>query len=156
MTRELAAAGYLVVLGLMSDQPEEMDRTITSILSRRPDGLILTSAEASTQIRERLKAAKVTVIETWDLPARPVDVAIGFSHEEVGRAVARLAADKGRRSPLVITADSRRALARMQGFLDEAAKIGLGPVRCDVSAHTVSGAINGAGGSPEPWRTGSA
>ena len=66
MTRELAAAGYLVVLGLMSDQPEEMDRTITSILSRRPDGLILTSAEASAQIRKRLKAAKVTVIETWD------------------------------------------------------------------------------------------
>ena len=144
MTRELAAAGYLVVLGLMSDQPEEMDRTITSILSRRPDGLILTSAEASAQIRERLKAAKVTVIETWDLPARPVDVAIGFSHEEVGRAVARLAADKGRRSPLVITADSRRALARMKGFVDEAAKLGLGPVRCDVSAHAASGAINGA------------
>jgi LacI family transcriptional regulator, gluconate utilization system Gnt-I transcriptional repressor len=144
MTRELAAAGYLVVLGLMSDQPEEMDRTITSILSRRPDALILTSAESSTQIRKRLKAAEVTVIETWDLPPRPIDLAIGFSHEAVGRALARLVAEKGRRSPLIITADSRRALARMQGFLKEAQELGLEPVRCDVSAHSTSGAINGA------------
>lgn len=143
MTRELAAAGYLVVLGLMSDRAEEMDRTITSILSRRPDGLILTSAEATAQIRNRLKAAKVTVIETWDLPARPIDVAIGFSHEDVGRAVARLVADKGRRSPLLITADTRRAVARMEGFVDEARRLGLDPVRCDVSAYSASGAING-------------
>jgi LacI family gluconate utilization system Gnt-I transcriptional repressor len=143
MTRELAAAGYLVVLGLMSDRADEMDRTITSILSRRPDGLILTSAESSVQIRKRLKAAKVTVIETWDLPARPVDVAIGFSHEEVGRAVARLVAEKGYRSPLLITADSRRALARMQGFVDEAVELGLGPVLSDVTSYAASGTING-------------
>lgn len=144
MTRELAAAGYLVVLGLMSDDPDEMDRTLTSILARRPDALILTSAEFSGSLRKRLKAAKVTVIETWDLPARPIDVAIGFSHEEVGRALARLVAAKGRRAPLFITADSRRALARMEGFVFESRKMGLGTVLCDISPHSASGAINGA------------
>ena len=142
MTRELAAAGYLVVLGFLSEDADEMERTITQLLARRPDGLILTSAESSILVRRRLKASQVTVIETWDLPARPLDVAIGFSHLAVGRAVGEMVIGKGYRRPLIITADTKRAKARLQGVQEAFAAIGVEP-QCDLAPVGGAGAVNG-------------
>jgi LacI family gluconate utilization system Gnt-I transcriptional repressor len=157
MTQALAAAGYLVVLGLTRGGPAEMDATITSLLARRPDGLILTSAERSAKVRKRLREAAVTVIETWDLPARPIDVAIGFSHTAAGRALAEFVLASGRRRPLVITSNLPRALARLEGFRAVLRERGLPEPACDMRS-VDSFSINGrerlaahldAGGRPD-------
>jgi len=37
-------------------------------------------------VRGRLRRAGVPVVETWDLTARPIDMAVGFGNEEAGRA----------------------------------------------------------------------
>lgn len=128
----LASAGYLVVLGLTGYEADLTDATVTSLLARRPDALILTSAPADARTRARLRRSRVTVIETWDLPAKPLDIAIGFSHREAGRALGDFVAQRGYRRPLVITHGLARGQARMEGFLERCAELHLtGPV-CDV------------------------
>jgi LacI family gluconate utilization system Gnt-I transcriptional repressor len=45
----------------------------------------------------RLLAAGIPVVETWDLTPTPIDMLVGFSHVEVGRAVAHYLHAKGHR-----------------------------------------------------------
>jgi LacI family transcriptional regulator, gluconate utilization system Gnt-I transcriptional repressor len=45
--------------------------------------------------RRRLLASGIPVVETWDLTPTPIDMLVGFSHAEVGRAVARSCTRKG-------------------------------------------------------------
>ena len=141
MTLELASAGYMVVLGLARGEAE-MSETLNALLARRPDGLILTSSEQSPAIRRRLKTSGVTVIEIWDLPLRPLDVTIGFSHEAAGRAIADYVVGRGYRRALVISSNLPRARLRMKGFVDGCRDHGLEPPACDVR-ETDSFSING-------------
>jgi LacI family gluconate utilization system Gnt-I transcriptional repressor len=118
MIKEFATAGFFAVMSLTSQDASEMSGIVDSILSRRPDGVVIAAAEVSAPARRRLKKSGVTVVETWDLPRRPLDVAIGFSQEAVGQAVAQLVIDKGYRAPLVISTENRRAMARLRGFVE--------------------------------------
>jgi LacI family transcriptional regulator, gluconate utilization system Gnt-I transcriptional repressor len=118
MTDELAAAGYSVLLGLSGQEDEHLDAVLRSVLGRRPDGIILTGAVTEPETRARLKAAGTPIIETWAMPDDPIDMAVGFSHEEVGRALAARVVETGRRRPLVLAAEGRRSGARMQGFAE--------------------------------------
>jgi LacI family gluconate utilization system Gnt-I transcriptional repressor len=124
MIRSLGAAGYSVILGLASEGQERVAQAVTSMLSRRPEGVILTAMEEDVQTRQRLAASGVTVIETWGLPKDPIDVAVGFSHLKVGRAMAEFALAKGYRRPLVLTQGYSRARARMKGVVDTFRKHG--------------------------------
>ena len=132
ISRALASAGYLVVLGLTGYESEGADATITSLLSRRPDALILTSAPADARTRARLRRAHLTVIETWDLPRKPLDVAIGFSHWDAGRALADFVVERGFGRPLVITHGLSRGRARMEGFLERCRELRVRAPSCDV------------------------
>ncbi len=132
----LASAGYLVVLGLTGYESQGADTTITSLLSRRPDALILTSAPADARTRARLQRARLTVIETWDLPRKPLDVAIGFSHWDAGRALADYIFERGFGRPLVITHGLPRGRARMDGFLERCQELHVRRPFCDVCVTT--------------------
>ena len=134
MSLTLGAAGYLVVLGITGYDPQGMNDAVTSLLSHRPDALILTSSPADPAIRRRLRGARLTIIETWDLPRTPVDVAIGFSHRRAGQALAEFVRDQGYRRPLIMTHALRRGRARMEGFLEYWRKHDLPQPVCDVSS----------------------
>jgi len=116
MTDELSANGYHVFLALTGNRNEHMADMLDSVLGRRPDGLILTGGGVSKAVRQRLQSERPLVIETWDLPDDPIDMAVGFSHEAVGRAVGAYAIEKGYRRPFLISANGARALARRYGF----------------------------------------
>lgn len=116
LTDTLAATGYSVMLGLTGAHEEHADRQILSIIGRRPEGIILTGPTLPLEARRRLQGAEITVIETWDLPAEPIDLVVGFSHEAVGRAIAAHALAIGRRRAFVASATGVRALARRYGF----------------------------------------
>lgn len=116
LTDTLAAQGYSVMLGLTGAHEEHAERQILSIIGRRPEGIILTGATLAAQVRQRLKGSEITTIETWDLPADPIDLVVGFSHEAVGRALAAHALATGRRRAFVASATGVRALARRYGF----------------------------------------
>jgi len=118
MTDELSAAGYHVFLGLIGLRNEHIGPVLDSVLGRRPDGLILTGAALTPELRRRLLTSGPPVIETWDLPADPLDMAVGFSHEAVGRAVAAYALERGYKRPFLVSADGVRSGARRKGFID--------------------------------------
>lgn len=124
MAEALSADGYVVMLGLTGSDDGRAPALIEAALARRADGIILTGGVSDPKLRARLEADDATIIETWNLPDRPIDVAVGFSHAAVGQAVARFAQERGYRRPYLLTADSRRALARRDGFLTTWAQFG--------------------------------
>ncbi len=114
----LAVEGYQVLLGL-SGYPETVgeEELVRAVLSRRPDALYLTGTFHSAATRRQLRAARIPIVETWDLSRKPIDMAVGFSHAAVGEAVARLLVAKGHRRFATISAGDERALIRRDAFV---------------------------------------
>ncbi|WP_158044793.1 LacI family DNA-binding transcriptional regulator [Skermanella pratensis] len=122
LTDRLGEAGYQVLLGLSGYPAAREDDLLSAILSRRPDGIFLTGIRHSTETRQRLLAAKIPVVETWDYTPTPIDVLVGFSHDKVGRAVAAHLLAKGYRRFGYVGADDERAAERQRGFLSALAE----------------------------------
>ncbi len=130
MTGRLASAGFQVMLGLSGYAPGDINPMLEQILSRRPDGIILTGFAGQSAFRKRLRATGITVIETWELPARPLDIAVGFSHAQIGATLADFAADRGYRQVGLVTADGPRATLRSDAFRRRYAGLGLPEPHC--------------------------
>ncbi|MBP8007452.1 MAG: substrate-binding domain-containing protein, partial [Burkholderiales bacterium] len=79
-------------------------------------------------VRGRLRRAGAPVVETWDLTARPIDMAVGFRNDEAGRAAAHYLIAKGRRSLAFIGGPDDRSAKRLAGFRDTARECGTGEV----------------------------
>ena len=129
-SKPLRDAGYQVLLG-ESGYPEASEQTLVSaILSRRPDGILLTGVNHSADCRRLLLAAKIPLVETWDLTPSPLDVVVGFSHERLGAAVADFAVRKGYRRVATLSASDRRAKYREAALLGRLAELGIQEISC--------------------------
>lgn len=117
LTEALDAQGYQLILGQMGYDHAREERLITTMMARRPDGFVVIGKLSSAAARRQLRAIGVPVVETWDLMPDPVDMAVGFSHEQVGRAVAEHFLDRGLTRLAVATGDDDRAQSRLAGFL---------------------------------------
>lgn len=95
ITDELEATGLQLLLGYTDYSAEREERLIVSMLRRRPEGIILTGGSHTTRARKLLKAAGIPVIETWDLPADPIDQVVGFSNSDAMAMLVRALAEKG-------------------------------------------------------------
>ena len=62
-------------------------------------------------MRQRLISANIPIVETWDMTPTPIDMLVGFSHENVGEAVARHLLASGHRR-VRLDLGGRRARAR--------------------------------------------
>lgn len=118
------AAGYKLLLGL-TGYPQRENELMATFLSRRPEAVLLTGVNHSPETRQRLLAAKIPVVEIWDYTPTPIDMLVGFSHEKIGRAVARLFHKKGFRSVCMVMAKDRRALLRFRAFKKELEHLGV-------------------------------
>jgi LacI family gluconate utilization system Gnt-I transcriptional repressor len=121
----LTTAGYQVMLGLSSYEAWREEVLVETILSRRPDGVILTGSLHTDSTRRRLQAAQVPVVEAWDLTPSPIDMMVGFSHEEVGHAIAQHLLARGYRRIAILSVDDSRAARRNQGLQAGLAKHGV-------------------------------
>jgi LacI family gluconate utilization system Gnt-I transcriptional repressor len=117
MTDALDAAGYQLILGQTGYDHAREEALLGTMISRRPDGIIVTGLIHSQVSRDRLRRAGIPVVETWDLTDRPVDMAVGFSHVKVGSAIAGFFLGKGWRKLGIATGDDQRAAVRREGFL---------------------------------------
>jgi len=127
-TDRLTAAGYQLLLGIVGYETWREEILVETILSRRPDGVILTGSLHTDNTRQRLLQIGTPVVETWDLTPHPIDMVIGFQHEEVGHACARHLLERGYRRFGLMTANDPRAGQRAQGFQVALAKHGLNVV----------------------------
>ena len=125
LTEALAEQGYQLMLGQSGYTDSREDALLEAIIGRRPDGIVLTGILHSVEGRRRLLAAGIPVVETWDLTPTPLDMLVGFSHAEVGRAVVDFLRDKGRRRLAVVAGDDERSRRRHQAFCDAARAAGL-------------------------------
>ncbi len=129
-TDRLALDGYQMLLGLSGYPTEREGDLLQAILSRRPDALYLTGTSHLPQTRRQLRAANIPIVETWDLSHKAVDMAVGFSHEAVGRGVAEYFYSKGYRQFAAFSADDERALLRSREYVATLAAHGIGDVTC--------------------------
>jgi LacI family transcriptional regulator, gluconate utilization system Gnt-I transcriptional repressor len=114
---ELLGAGYELFLGLSDHASRREDELLDAVISRRPDGIVLTGVVHSPEVRWRLERANIPVVETWDLTPSPIDALVGFSNEQVGRAAAVHLLERGRRKLALVLADDQRTQVRRQGFV---------------------------------------
>jgi LacI family gluconate utilization system Gnt-I transcriptional repressor len=129
LTEALAERGYQLKLGQAGYAGGREDALLEAIIGRRPDGIVLTGIMHSAQGRRRVLASGIPVVETWDLTPTPIDMLVGFSHVEVGRAVAAYLHGNGRRRPAVVAGDDERALRRTDAFRAAAHALGMAEPR---------------------------
>lgn len=128
LTDTFAEAGYHLTFSQTGYSGPPEDGFLDSIIARRPDGIVLTGVMRSPRGRRRLLAADIPVVETWDLTPTPIDMLVGFSHEDIGAAVAEHLHSKGRGRIAVITAADDRAGRRAKGLALAAARLGIAKV----------------------------
>lgn len=122
---ELAARGYHMLLCVAGYTQQTEAELVATLLSRRPDGIVLTGIHHSTELKRVILNASVPVVEIWDLTPTPLDMLVGFSHEKVGEAAAEYLLRKGYKRPgLLWTVDNRAAL-RKSGLCDTLARNGI-------------------------------
>jgi len=131
-TDRLTQAGYQLLLGLSGYEAWREEILIETIMSRRPDGIILTGTLHTDNTRKRLQNARIPVVETWDMTSSPIDMLVGFSHEEVGHAVAVHLLEKGYRRFAILTVDDPRGARRNQGLMAALAKHGIACLASEV------------------------
>jgi len=129
LTEALADHGYQLMLGQAGYTGEREDALLDAIIGRRPDGIVLTGIMHSAQGRRRLLASGIPVVETWDLTTTPIDMLVGFSHTEVGEAVAQRLHARGRRCLAAVAGDDERAQRRVAAFGAAARRLGLPEVQ---------------------------
>jgi LacI family gluconate utilization system Gnt-I transcriptional repressor len=125
LTEALAERGYHLMLGQSGYVGNREDALLDAIIGRRPDGIVLTGTVHSDALRRRLRAAGTPVVETWDLTTDPIDMLVGFSHAEVGAAVARFLHQRGHRRLAVVAGNDDRARRRTEAFLAQASALKL-------------------------------
>lgn len=124
LIRTLATERYETTLGVSNYDPELEERWLATMLTRRPDGVVLTGLEHTARTRRLLLNVGIPVVELWDHTSCPLDVAIGFSQENAGRAAFRYLTACGYQRPAILRADDSRALRRAVGFISAAAEAG--------------------------------
>lgn len=125
LTQALEVHGYQLMLGQSGYADSREDALLEAIIGRRPDGIVLTGIMHSPEGRRRLQACGIPVVETWDLTPTPLDMLVGFSHAEVGRAVAGFLHARGRRRLAAIAGDDERSARRHTAFAEAAQALGL-------------------------------
>nr|WP_297351225.1 LacI family DNA-binding transcriptional regulator [uncultured Caldimonas sp.] len=125
LTATLAERGYQLMLGQSGYADSREDALLDAIIGRRPDGIVLTGVMHSPEGRRRLQASGIPVVETWDLTPTPIDMLVGFSHEQLGEAVCEYLHRRGRRRPVLVSGDDARAQRRHAGFVRAAARLGI-------------------------------
>jgi LacI family transcriptional regulator, gluconate utilization system Gnt-I transcriptional repressor len=117
LTETLDAAGYQLLLGQSGYDHSREEALLNTLIGRRPDGIVVTGLVHSPAAREQLRRLGIPVVETWDLSERPVDMLVGFSHAQVGAAVAAFFQAHGWQHLGIATGDDERALVRRDGFV---------------------------------------
>lgn len=127
MVEELSAAGTTVMLGLTGVSEARTEDLIRAALSRRVDAIIFTGP-MTQPVEQMVRRSRALFIQVWELPENPIGIAVGFSHNDAGRDIARFALSRGYRRPHLITANGARARMRREGFVDEWQANGAGDV----------------------------
>lgn len=129
LQRDLGQARLQILLGHTEYDEQIETELVRTALSWAPAALVIAGTGHSSATQQMLEAARLPVVEVWELGgSQPIDMAVGFHHEEVGAAAARHLASRGRRSLVFLSGrsnDDKRATQRAAGFLAAGRELGL-------------------------------
>jgi LacI family gluconate utilization system Gnt-I transcriptional repressor len=128
LAQALSPHRYQLLLGQSGYREEEEAALVAAFLGRGVDALLLIGVRHARGVRATLQRAGIPVVETWDLTGRPIDMLVGFSNQEAGRAAARYLIGKGYGSLGFIGGADDRSTSRLAGFRAEAQAQGLDDV----------------------------
>lgn len=97
LTDALQGSNLHLLLGYTDYSIEKEEQLIESMLRRRPEAIVLTGGKHTSRGRKLLEKAGIPVVETWDLPPKPVRHVVGFSNADAAESLVRYLFDKGYR-----------------------------------------------------------
>lgn len=95
LTEEVEKEGLQLLLGYTDHSVSREEQLIETMLRRRPEGVVLTGGQHTERSRRMLTDANVPVVETWDIPTKPIESIVGFSNQSASRALVRRLVEQG-------------------------------------------------------------
>ena len=83
LTENLESHGLQVLLGYSDYSTQREEALVESLLTRRPEAIVLPYDGHSERTIKLLKQSQVPVFQLWEMPEKPIGYTIGFSNEEV-------------------------------------------------------------------------
>lgn len=132
LTDVLHAHDYRLVLGTSNYAEDEEHRVTAGLLAHRPEAVVLPAGDHRRELGRLLKRVGVPVVEIWERLAHPLDMNVGFSNRDVGRAVVAHLVERGARRIAFVgmgAGEHARARARREGYeATVAALLGQAPI----------------------------
>lgn len=128
ITDAVEERGLQVLLGYTDYDIGKEERLVRAMLTRRPEGIVVTGGSHTPPARRLLEEAGIPVVETWDLPAEPIDHVVGFSNARAARALVHHLHARGYRSIAFIggiTSRDTRGADRRLGYQQAVEELGL-------------------------------
>lgn len=111
------AKGFDIQLGNTRYSPLEEEKLLRVFLSQRPAGLIVAGIDQSAAARAQLFEADCPVVQIMEVGSEPVDMVVGFSHDEAAWTATRHLIEGGyRRIAFLGARMDPRTQRRLQGF----------------------------------------
>jgi LacI family gluconate utilization system Gnt-I transcriptional repressor len=121
----LSVEGYTLTIGHSGYSKEEEERLVRTLLGYGPDGFVLTGLTHTRATRSLLARAGVPTVETWNIGAKPIDMAVGFSNFDAAFQATEFLIRRGQKRLAYAggpQTDNDRTQAREAGFRAAAAK----------------------------------
>lgn len=97
ITVALEKAGYNAVVGISDYSLEKEEALVSSMLSWRPAGIIVSNLRHTQKTRNILANANIPVVEMMNVTTDPIDVCVGLDQSRAGRTIADHMLAKGYR-----------------------------------------------------------
>lgn len=116
----LRSAGMHVLLADSGHSLQEEEALIGAFIGQRVSGLILHNTDHTARAVELIRRSGVPVIETGDLPRKPIDMTVSYSNFNAAKAMTMHLASRGYQNIGFVclnTQINRRARERLKGHL---------------------------------------
>jgi LacI family gluconate utilization system Gnt-I transcriptional repressor len=130
ITDVLTPGGYRILVGDHGYAADREAQLVQVFLGYQVDGLIVTGLSHTPECAAMIRRSGIPVVETLDIATEPLDMAVGFSNFEAGRAITRYLLDRGRKRLAFVghaAIQDTRAAARKAGFLAALSEVGSQP-----------------------------
>ncbi len=128
LTNALEGSGLQLLLGYTDYSVEKEEVLIESMLKRRPEAMVVTGGAHTLRGRKLLENAGIPIVETWDLPKKPIQHVVGFSNADASSALVKHLFEQGHRKIAFIggtTNRDTRGADRRAGYEASIRKLGL-------------------------------
>jgi len=124
----LRANGLHLMIANSGHRLEDEEALVSAFLAQRVCGLVLHNTMHSKRVRDLVRQTGVPAIETGNLPAKPLDMAVSYSNFEAARAMTLHLARLGYRKIGFVTLplhDNDRSEERRRGYFAALGELGL-------------------------------